>query len=281
MLVKIKKFITNREEYYPNTEIFTYHFLKALRKVFIKLHLINPKKNERDMFDWTLYHLHYLGELKKESRFYTQSLKKNDYVFKNDALVKSNSTIKPLHPSHKFLYETIIQLNPESIFEMGCGTGMHLHNLSILLLDKRVCGVDLSENQLKSLKKSYPDLSNKVSQADATINFTKLPFESCEIGYTQAVIMHIRTDDLHLIALENLFAMSKKYVILMEAMKNHDYLNDIRKLFDSRKINWDKIFLYYRKNEELGVPMGIICSKTPLPYPELKDLKIFTAKKKD
>ncbi|MFZ2621004.1 MAG: class I SAM-dependent methyltransferase [Minisyncoccia bacterium] len=275
MLKKIKKFITNKDEYYPNIEIFGYHFLKSIRKVAVKLHFSNPKNNDKDMFDWTLYHLHYLGELKKVSKYYTQSLKKNDYVLKNGKLIKNNQEIKPLHESHEFLYETILQLNPDSIFEMGCGTGMHLHNLSVLLPNKRICGIDLSDKQLKSLEKTYPHLKNNISQSDATTLFTKLPFEQCDLTYTQAVIMHIRTDELHLIALENLFAMSKKYVILMEAMKNHDYLSDIKKLFNSGKIKWDKIFFYYRINNRTGRPNGIICSNTPLDYPELKSDSIF------
>lgn len=281
MLAKVKKFLTHQEEYYPNIEIFGYHFLKSIRKVFITCHIIKPKDNERDMFDWTLYHLHYLGELKQASKFNTQSLKKGDYIFKQGCLIKNDTKIKPLHESHEFLYETILQLNPDSVFEMGCGTGMHLHNLSILLQNKRVCGVDLSEHQLKSLKKTYPKLSTVVSVADATIPFTKLPFEPCDLSYTQAVIMHIRTGDLHLTALENLFAMSKKYVVLMEAMKNHDYINDIRKLFETKKISWDKMFIYYRIDPRTKSPMGIICSRVVLPYPELKDLTVFTAKKKD
>jgi len=276
MFQKVKKFITHRDEYYPNIEIFSYHFLKTIRKIFIKLHLINKKDNEKDMFDWTLYHLHYLGELKKVSKYYTQSLKTNDYVFKNNVLIKNNFNIKPLHESHRFLYETVLQLNPGSVFEKGCGTGMHLHNLSVLLPNKEVCGVDLSHEQLKSLGKTYPDLSHKVKQADATIPFTSLPFEQCDLGYTQAVIMHIRTDDLHLTALENLFKMSKKYVVLMEAMKNHDYVNDIKKLHMEGKIKWSNIFFYYRINEDTKKPMGIICSSTPLQYPELKDVKVFT-----
>lgn len=233
------------------------------------------------MFDWTLYHLHYRGELKKESKMYTLSLKKGDYIFSNNELIKNKPSIKSLHSSHDFLYETILQLNPSSIFEMGCGTGMHLHNLSVLLPQSRVCGIDLSNNQLRSLKKSYPELRDNVSQSDVTIKFRMPPFEQCDLVFTQAVIMHIRTDNLHLIALENLFSMSKNYVILMEAVKNHDYLNDIKELYDTGKIKWDQIFFYYRISPKTNIPMGIICSRTPLPYSKLNDLKVFVANKKN
>lgn len=275
MFENIKKFIVNKDEYYPNVQVFGYHFLKAIKKLSVKIGLLDKTKNGGDMFNWSLYHLHYKGELRQASKFHTQSLKQNDYIFKANKLVKNNQIIKPLHESHEFLYETILQLNPLSIFEMGCGTGMHLNNIKILIPGVRVCGVDLSEQQLSNLKRTYPLLVDDVKQMDVTVSVSDTPFKQCDLAYTQAVIMHIRTNDSHLVALENLFAMSKKYVILMEAIKNHDYLNDIKKLFSAGKIKWNRIYFYYRLNEKTGKPNGIICSNEPLKYPELKDLKIF------
>lgn len=271
---KIIKFITNREEYYPNVYIFAYHLLKFFHKALISLKIMKPPRNKKDMFNWSLYHLHFKGELKVGSKKLTQSLKDGDYVFTDGKLLQKNRSIKPLHSGHKLLYETILQLHPSSVFEMGCGTGVHLHNLGILLPKATVCGIDLSERQLKGLKKDYPHLEN-AKQTDATIPFIVKPFDVCDIAFTQAVIMHIHTDNLYLIALENLFLMSKKYVILMEGIRSRNYMDDIQKLFDQGKIKWEKIFFYYRINEETGQANGIICSNTVLDYPELKDYGIF------
>ena len=232
------------------------------------------------MFNWTLYNLHYKGELKEAKKKYTLSLKTGDYKFHNSQLVKNNKNIKPLHSSHRLLYETIMQLNPQSVFEMGCGTGMHLHNLQTLLPEARICGVDLSSQQLNGLRKAYPEMANNAKQADATARWSKLPFEICDVAFTQAVIMHIHTSDAHLIALENLFKMAKKYVILYESMKNHPFLDDIKKLHSAKKISWDNIFFYYRHNEETNLPAGLICSSVPLNYPELKDYNVFSPSKK-
>lgn len=279
MLQKIKTFVTNKEEYYPNIEIFCYHILKAIRKTLIKMGLKRHNKHNKDMFDWSLYHLHYKGELKQNAKKYSLTLQPEDYIMEQKKLVLKNQSIKPLHHSPKFLYETIIQLNPKSIFEIGCGTGVNLQCMKTLLPKSLICGIDLLPKQIKTLKHNFPELINMVKQTDATIPFTVRPFEKCELAFTQAVIMHIHTDNLYLTALENLFAMSSKYVILMEGIRSRNYKEDIQKLFDNGKIKWSNIFFYYRINEEIGRPNGIICSTVPLPYPELKDYSIFHDKK--
>ncbi len=275
MLKKIIKFIAHPKDNYPNIYIFGYHVLKSFHKTILKLGFIKDDgKLKKDMFNWTLYNLHYKGELMEGRKLYTLSLKSRDYQFHNLQLIKNNEKIKPLHPSHRLLYETILQLNPQSVFEMGCGTGMHLHNLQALLPQARIYGVDLSSQQIKGLKKIYPQIADKAKQADATASWTKLPFEICDVAFTQAVIMHIHTGDAHLVALENLFKMAKKYVILYESMKNHPFLDDIKKLHSEKKIAWDNIFFYYRINEENGLPTSMICSNIKLPYPELTDYNI-------
>jgi SAM-dependent methyltransferase len=278
MLKKIKTFVSNREEYYPNVEIFSYHIIKAVKKGLLRIGIIKPGAHGKDMFDWPLYHLHYRGELKQNAKHSSLTLKPGDYAFENNKLVQKNTSIKPLHFSPKFIYETIMQLKPASVFEMGCGTGVNLQCMKTLLPDARVCGVDLLPQQLATLKKNFPELASSVKQADATIPFQTLPFEPCDVVFTQAVLMHIHTDNKHLIALKNIFAMSKKYVVLMEGIRGRNYKADIEKLHAEKKIKWNKIYFYYRVNEETNKPNGIICSSTPLPYPELTDYSIFHAK---
>lgn len=268
---KIIKFAVHPKDNYPNIYIFGYHVLKAFHKIILKLGFIKDDGTlKKDMFNWTLYNLHYKGELKEAKKNYTLALNPGDYKFNNSQLLKNSENIKSLHPSHRLLYETIMQLNPQSVFEMGCGTGMHLRNLQTLLPETRICGVDLSNQQLNSLKKTYPEMTDSAKQADATVHWAKLPFEICDLAFTQAVIMHIHTGDAHLIALENLFKMARKYVILYESPKNHPFKTDIQKLFDEGKIKWDNLYFYYRVNEENN-PSGIICSSIPLDYPKLTD----------
>lgn len=88
MLKKIKKFIAHREENYSNIQIFGYHFLKFVQKSLVMMRLISPPKNNRDMFNWSLYHLHYRGELKKNIKKYLPFLNIGDYEFTHNKLIK-------------------------------------------------------------------------------------------------------------------------------------------------------------------------------------------------
>ena len=176
-----------------------------------------------------------------------------------------------MHPNHRLLYETIIQLNPESIFEMGCGNGMHLANLQLLLPNVASRGIDRSQEQINFLRESFPELKADIKIADATIDFPSDWLNSADLPFTQAVIMHIHTKNSHLVALTNLFNVSKKYVILMERWKNHNFIEDIKSLQKNKLIKWKDIYFYYREMKETGKPHLMICSKTPLEYPQLED----------
>lgn len=274
-LKKIIKFISRPKENYPNIYILGYHLLKALQKSLIKLRLIKQTQtNARDMFNWSLYDLHYKGELKEAEKEFTINLKPNDYIYTNSKLIKNNKNIKPLHPSHRLLYETILQLNPSSVFEMGCGSGMHLYNLQTLNSQIKLSGIDLSEKQINSLHKRYPKLEADIKQADATANDNLNNLPQVDLAFTQAVIMHIHTDHLHMNALENLFKMSKKYVLLYESPKNHKFMDDINYLFNQKRILWNNLFFYYRINEENNKPSPMICSNEKLNYLVLEDYNI-------
>ena len=176
----------------------------------------------------------------------------------------------PLHPNHRLLYETILQLSPGSIIEVGCGGGDHLSNLNILNSNIKFYGIDLSKDQIDFLHQRHPQLHVDLQNLDITLPH---PFDSpqVDIAYTQAVIMHLKTGNNHLVALANLFIYARNQVILMENWRSHNFMSDIQFLFTNKMINWDAIFFYYRLSKELGVPHLMVISSVPLKYPELKD----------
>lgn len=272
---KIIKFISNPKINYPNIYIFSYHALKAVHKALIKLKITKKTYLDKDMFNWSLYNLHYKGELIEAKKEYTINLQNNDFIFKNSKLIKNNTSIKPLHNNHRLLYETILQLNPSSVFEMGCGTGMHLNNMQTLAPQIILSGIDLLPKQIIMLHQSYPFSNATVKVADATIPLSENFLPQADLAFTQAVIMHIHTGNAHLMALENLFKMSRKYVLLFDSAKNHPFMEDIKKLHADKKIAWDNIYFYYRINEENNIPISIICSNEKLNYPILDDYNIF------
>lgn len=232
-----------------------------------------------DDFDWGLYHDYYAGQLSDIVKRHTQILSKNDYIFRENELV-INREILPLHPNHRLLYETILQLSPVSVMEIGCGGGDHLWNINVLSPAIKLYGRDISSEQIKLLKKRHPSLMAEVQQLDVTLPH---PFSSpkVDVAFTQAVIMHIKTGNSHLVALANLFKYAKKQVILMENWSNHNFMQDIEFLFSKQMLPWDNIRMYYRDSKELKKPHIMVVSSEPLGmYKKLTDYSVLLGDRK-
>ncbi len=208
-------------------------------------------RTKKDDYNWDNYTTMYKSELRSIKGKHTQILKDNDYQFVDQKLVKTNQDILPLHVNHRLLYETILQLSPNSILEIGCGGGDHLANN--ILLNKEIVpyGTDISSNQISLLHDRHPNLKAWTSVSDSK---ELLPnyFPMVDLAYTQAVIMHIHKNDGHLIALQNIFSKAKKHVILMENWNTHNFVEDIKNLHKANLIKWPELYLYFRRSPELN-----------------------------
>ncbi len=225
-------------------------------------------KKSNDDFDWDLYTQHYKGELKQVEEIETTTLKTGDYHFENGSLVKKTG-IKPLHTNHQLLYETILQLHPHSVLEIGCGGGDHLANLELLNPELVVNGEDLSSNQIAFLHERHPGLKGTVKQ-HSIVSEQLLDWPAIDLVYSQAVIMHINTGDNHRRGLMNMFSMADKYVVLMENWFSHDFVKDIKELMAQKKLNWSELHLYSRPYPNTDKPYLLIASRQPLTgYQEL------------
>ncbi len=220
-------------------------------------------RRTQDDFDWGLYTQHYKGELKHVEEISTTVLRPGDYRFENNALVRLTN-IKPLHLNHHLLYETILQLNPRSVLEVGCGGGDHLHNLSLLQSHLMIYGEDLSTKQLALLRQRHPNLAPRVRQHNiASPQLADWP--SIDLVFTQAVVMHIKTDDNHRAALKNIFRMAQKYVLLMENWRDHDFVQDLHDLQAKNELSWPNLHLSSRPYTGTDKPYLLIASREPLP----------------
>jgi hypothetical protein len=81
--------------------------------------------------------------------------------------------------------------------------------------------------------------------------------------------MHIKTDDLHMQALANMFTIATKQVVLIENWKHHNFMDDILALRSHGRIPWKQVYLYYRISKEQQKPSIMVCSSVPLDYPVL------------
>lgn len=223
--------------------------------------LFTGKKNQDD-FDWDLYTQHYKGELKHVEENATAILKPGDYNFENGTLAK-RADIKPLHLNHHLLYETILQLQPSSVLEIGCGGGDHLKNLAVLNPQLQIYGEDLSEKQLQLLHERHPNLQAKVQTHNIT-SAQLATWPPIDLVFSQAVVMHIKTGNNHREALRNMFRMATKYVVLMENWRDHDFVQDLLELKARGNFPWPSLHLSSRPYPGTDLPYIIIASREPL-----------------
>jgi SAM-dependent methyltransferase len=225
--------------------------------------------SQQDDFNWQSYNYQYQKELRKNQQ--TDSLKLNpgDYSFENDKLVKIRDIV-PLHPNHRLLYETVLLLKPQKAAEIGCGGGDHLFNLNLLMPQIEICGYDLSIEQVSFALERSPNLKEKILEFDITMPFSS-KLAQVDLVYTQAVIMHIKTGNGHLVALSNLFRMACKQVVLMENWTQHPFLEDIQFLFEQGMLAWKQLYFYFRRAPEIqNRPHLMVVSSELLPFEPLK-----------
>jgi SAM-dependent methyltransferase len=226
-----------------------------------------------DDYDWIVYPAEYKAQLSEISRIHTLKLYPGDYSFANGQLVRTRE-VQPLHPNHRLLYETVLQLRPVSVMEIGCGAGDHLYNLMVLSPKTKLFGCDLSAEQIKFARSRSPDLSADLRTGDITNTVTVRTLHKADVCFTQAVVMHIRSRRRYLCALQNLFSLARNQVILMENWSRHDFMVDIKSLHERRLLAWRDVHFYYRVAPEYGRPHLMVVSAERLSYPVLSEYDV-------
>ncbi len=193
------------------------------------------------------------------------------WQYANRTLTVEYGGLQPFHPNQRLLLETIAQLNPKSVTELGCGFGDNLYNLGLLLPDCKLRGYDISAKSLARLIERSPVLRKRAAlwERDVAKSATVLP---TELSFAHVVIMHI-LGERHLVALQNLFWAATKYVVLLENWSSHPFMDDIERLYTQRDlVGWKELHFYYRYSPELGRPhVMVISQEGNLPYEQLTD----------
>jgi len=105
----------------------------------------------------------------------------------------------------------VIENNIKSVIDFGCGDG---NQLSYLNLPKYL-GVDVSQTAIKICKKKY---KNDTSKAFLLYEDAKNHLQDSEnrydLGLSMDVLYHLNEEEVFSDYLSNLFAASKKYVII-------------------------------------------------------------------
>ena len=235
------------------------------RKLSQALAPSNDSLAEADDYNWSLYTGEYRGEIRSVGRDNTLLFQKGDLIFSDQRLVPASDDIRP-HPNHLLLYETVLLLSPTRILEAGCGAGDHLANLSTLLPDAVLFGVDRSPEQLDFLKERHPRPRFSTSVVDLSLPFPNHT-QTVDVAFTQAVIMHMQTGNSHRVALANLFRIAGRQVLLMENWQRHSFVSDIKQLHELGIIGWQDLYLYRREVvTQQGQARLLVASSVELPF---------------
>ena len=190
-----------------------------------------------------------------------------DYALSEGRLIRTSSNL-PLHPNFHVIFETILQLQPRSVLEVGCGGGDNLHNLQVLQPSLDVRGIDVSLEQLQFLYKRHPSLAELVSVCDVTCSVAQVA--PADLVFTNAVLMHIglsgnRWDR----AVRNLFRLAQHHIVLVEHWTKHEYVTLLKSLTPGKDIPWPALQIYTRAASRREHPRVLVASHHSLPYEPL------------
>jgi len=237
-------------------------FIGALRNGFKEF-------TGHDDYDWAHYSSEYQAQLSQLEKVHTLKLRHGEYSFVDGELLQRSESL-PLHPNSRLIYETILQLHPSSVMEIGFGSGDHLYNLMILSPETRLYGCDRSQIQVDFAKQRSPSLRADLRVIDASDQESMASLPRVDLCFTNAVLMHIR-GKRYMTALTNVFRIASKHALLMENWTRHDFMMDIKSLHERRILPWSQVHFYYRISHEYGRPHLMAVSTELLNYPLLTD----------
>lgn len=176
-----------------------------------------------DDFNWDTYTQLYYGR-EMDTCFINQGI---DYLITDLVFDENNKIVfkDNIHNNWRELYRHIHELGVKSIYECGLGCGHHLINAYKINPKLKINGCDYSQSQIDLGERfnlsSYPFYKNLKVQ-----DFVNVPdiasFGKHEFVYTQAVTMHLEHNRC-IQFLQNMKALSSKYVFLIENRTAHDY----------------------------------------------------------
>ena len=182
---------------------------------------------EKDEYNWAEYTSEYAAQLEtiaeKENDLFVNevSFKESDVVFKDN-----------IHPNWKEIYSTVVRLNPKSVYEVGCGCGMHLMNIKKMMPHIEVGGCELLPSQVQLGITKY-NLPNSIFRNIDFVDFTntgnvKIFASPAEFVYSHAVCMHLSSEHAKSF-LKNMSIIAEKYILLVEGVNNHENWYDMVK----------------------------------------------------
>ena len=199
-------------------------------------------KNYED-WDWSIYTKVYTQQLIEVYRdnLFDLFINPAKITHNTDGLIEFGEN--NLHPNHAQIYSLVDQFQPKSVLEVGVGCGYLVKNISTILPNAEIFGVDISQGQL-DLCKWFPQLPDKILNNLCIMDISQaVPERTFDFVYTQAVLMHMSTERATK-ALHNMKKISNKYVFMVEAPNAHpDWESIIKNVFSDWEFSKPRRFL--------------------------------------
>lgn len=238
--------------------------MSLFRQLFYK-----NRKYYDDDFDWDnytadSYHRRLKGDVESEYRAISRPGQLR-FDAASGAVVSDGAAI---HPNQQLILEAIGQLAPRSVHEVGCGGGDHIASAAALFAGLEVSGGDRGATQLDLALARHPQLKGRIGLQDITMPYSRA-WPGADLVYTQAVIMHIHTAVSHFVGIANMVRMARKYVLLVENRQCHNFVRDIRGLFEGGHLAWDSLHMHLFEGS--GGARGILLARERLEtWPQLE-----------
>lgn len=148
----------------------------------------------------------------------------------------SRAPVDGLIDQHLLLYRTCLELKPATLLEIGAGAGYHMINLSKLLPNSDIMGVDLLMSQIELGLKLFPEfasLLSKIQVMDFSVEAVDKIFKARpDVVFCQAVTMHVPYRTAKSL-IKNMISVAKNEVLLVENIsRTHNYSNLLEEIRD-------------------------------------------------
>jgi len=181
---------------------------------------------------------------------------------------------RQLHPNVRLLLETLYNLNPASVWEVGCAAGINLHNLKLLLPEIELHATEICPGFLELINEIFPDLGASIEIDDASSE-DYIPPE-VDIAFSHAVLMHINPEEAFRRALGKMLYSACRQVVLLENWATYNFHEGALSYLNTADCpsRWKKPNFYQIYSPELGRYHLMVISTTPLNYPLLFNYKV-------
>lgn len=120
------------------------------------------------------------------------------------------------HPHRKMLIDTISKFSPESILEIGCGSGVNLYLLAKKFPNALIWGIDINKKSIEYGKAKFKELGiDKVKLLNQSADDLVYEGFKYDVVFTDAMLIYIGTDKIRQL-MSHIIRLAKKGIVLCE-----------------------------------------------------------------